>query len=218
MNIGASSFNFNSPPSPANPNPIDLTPSTSYSCQFIVSGQRLGELSWDNTAKILTIDGLIYIDGTATASQAAKYEGRALLMLTGGFYLDANGQKLCAVLDGSGNCDLTTGSWDPNVSVLIIYALGSSTKYPTDTTLTGHPAIGIDLTHVVQFQGALLANNEILADTNAVVEGPMDSKNSYVNAGESGILTYPPIHFLPSGLLNSNTPGRLLTPRNISGG
>ena len=223
---GGNAFNFSNPASPVNPDPIDLTPNASYTCQVTIDSVPVGELSWNNAssgpgAKTLTILGTIYINGTATVSQAATYKGKAILFLTGGFFMDANNEKLCAqpVTPTPGaDCDLTSGTWDPNVSVLIVDALGTSTRYATVPSCGGSSPVGIELKNQMQFQGALLANNWICADTNAVVEGPMDSKNGTVNAGESGTLTYPPIHFLPSGLTNSNTPGRLLTPRNYTGG
>ena len=55
---------------------FDLTPSSSYTCEAKDNaGKVIGELSWDNTNKLLKIRGTIYIDGNVTFSQDATYQG-----------------------------------------------------------------------------------------------------------------------------------------------
>ena len=70
----------------------------------------------------------------------------------------------------------------------------------------------------MQFQGGLIANKAINLDTNAIAQGPMDSVTSFVNAGQSNNITFPSIHFLPGGVTPSASPGKLLLPRDFSGG
>jgi len=42
-----------------------------------------GEISWNATAKTLTVKGTIFIDGSAKVSQTANYNGQATLYLSG---------------------------------------------------------------------------------------------------------------------------------------
>jgi Tfp pilus assembly protein PilX len=205
FNLGGNSLN-----TPGNP--IDLTPSASYSCKVMIGSQPIGELSWDNGTKVLTVQGNIYIDGSATVSQTASYKGRGLLFLTGIFVMDANGETLCAIPNGT-DCDTAPGKWDPNVNVLVIYALGSDGKSPPPKGPNG-----VVLKGKVQFQGGLLANNAINLDTNAIAQGPMDSVNGFVNAGQNNDISFPAIKILPGGVETSTSPGKLMLPRDFSGG
>ena len=105
---------------------INLTPSSSYSCKYydIPPNQTdlLGELSWNNTTKKLTVKGALFIDGSATISNNAvnEYDGLATLYLSGTFRIDGSSQ-LCGGV-AAGNCDFT--AWDPNTDNLGIIANG----------------------------------------------------------------------------------------------
>jgi hypothetical protein len=184
--------------------PLNLTPTTSYSCKVVIGSQPIGELSWDATTKVLTVQGTIYIDGSATVTANASYKGRAVMFLTGVFIMNANGQTLCGVLNGT-DCDLV--KWDPNVNVLVIDTLGDDGS-----------GNGVSLKNKVQFQGGLVAKNEINLDTNAISQGPMDSTNGVVNAGQKNNISFPPIKILPGGSLGSDIPAKLLLPRDFTGG
>lgn len=92
---------------------FNLTPSSSYTC---VSGSST--LSWDNTAKKLTVSGDIYIDGSATVSQAAYYVGAASLYLSGTFSFTGQNSGLCAT--GSTTCNWTNGAWSTSTNMLLI--------------------------------------------------------------------------------------------------
>jgi Tfp pilus assembly protein PilX len=189
-------------------NPINLTPATSYSCKFLIGSQPIGELSWDVSRKLLTVLGTIYIDASAQVTANALYQGRAILFLSGIFLMNANGENLCAVKTSAGtDCDLAAGKWDPNVNVLVIDAQGDDGS-----------GNGIHLKNKVQYQGGLVAKNEINLETNAIAQGPMDSTNSTVTAGQSNNISFPAIKLLPGGSLGSNVPGKLLLPREYRGG
>jgi Tfp pilus assembly protein PilX len=92
---------------------FNLTPSTSYSC---VSGSS--ELSWNASTKQLTVAGNIYIDGSATVSQAAYYTGTANLYLSGTFSFTSQNAGLCAT--GSTTCDWSTAAWSTSSNMLLI--------------------------------------------------------------------------------------------------
>ena len=130
---------------------------------------------------------------------------------------------LCVTTTGNGNdthCDTTTGAWDPNVGALIIVADGDGGYDATQSQSNnvdrrpGHQHQGSD------FQGALIANKDIGVDTTSVMQGPMVSVYHTVNAGQTNVLTFPPILFAPSGesLLGPPPVPQLLPPQQFGGG
>lgn len=102
---------------------VTLTPTTSYTCQTTGGGNPLGELSWNNTTKVLTVRGTIFIDGNALINQSGTYDGQATLYLSGSFLI--NNAKFCAVAV-SGSCNYESGGWDPNTRLLTIVANGDA--------------------------------------------------------------------------------------------
>ena len=75
----------------------------------------LGELSWDNAAKLLTVKGTIFIDGSIYIAPGgtARYTGEATIVASGTFGM--KGDTICATHPGyTGACDFTkTSPWDP---------------------------------------------------------------------------------------------------------
>ncbi len=71
---------------------VNLTPASPYTCTA-----GTGQLSWDNTNKILTVAGSIFIDGNVTITQTATYSGTAVLEMNGTFTMSTNNISLCAV-------------------------------------------------------------------------------------------------------------------------
>lgn len=134
---------------------FDLTPGSSYDCQYRdASNNLLGQLKWDNAAKTLTVSGVIYIDGNVTASDGVtnSYNGQASLYASGTFTL-ANGTQLCAgVL--SGNCDVA--SWNPNTELLGIMADGN-----------------ITISNSARWQGALYSTGTVSTANSAQLDGPI---------------------------------------------
>jgi hypothetical protein len=217
---GVADNDLNNSATPAGSAPINLTPNQSYSCT-----SRAGELSWDNSAKKLTVRGTVFIDGSATITSApsaqAHVTGQGSISLTGTFMM--KNALMCVNTVGNGNnthCDTTPGSWDPNVGALIIVADGDggydSTQNQSNNVLAGQ-AINIKSS---DFQGGLIANKDIGVDTTSTMQGPMISVYHTVNAGQSNILTFPPILFAPSGesILGPPPIPQLLPPRNFGGG
>jgi hypothetical protein len=103
------------------PGTFNLTPTSSYTCQTTGGGNPLGEISWNNTTKVLTVRGTIFIDGNAYVGQDGTYDGQATLYLSGSFMI--NGSKFCAVKSG-GLCNYTSGAWDPDTRLFTIVASG----------------------------------------------------------------------------------------------
>jgi type II secretory pathway pseudopilin PulG len=164
-----------------NATPFDLTPSTPYSCK-----NAGGEISWDPAAKVLTLNGTVYIDGSAFIQNGAVnlYRGVGSLYLTGTMLL--KNSKLCAGRKGS-NCD--TVSWDPNSTMLVIVADGNG----------GQVSQGDSIQLVsATFQGALYGTNAIDNGTTSQVDGPM--VGSTVMLGQSVTTTFPSIHIVPTAM------------------
>jgi hypothetical protein len=197
---------------------FDLTPSSSYTCQTTdTAGKVIGELDWDNSTKILTIRGTIYIDGDLTASQNAVYRGvnsqgvhpsgdltgndaiggQAVIYISGHFTL-GNSTQICgwntstdsAAKTGS-NCDFS--KWTPNTSMLMIIAHGSGNS--------------ISFGQSCYFQGALYALNGASIGQSCQTEGPMIA--STLSVGQSvNMKPLPGITDLPVGAPgNPNTSG-----------
>ena len=143
---------------------INLTPNASYTCKYwdnlLSPAALLGELSWNNTTKKLTVKGAIYIDGSAVVSNNSvnEYDGLATLYLSGTFRIDGNAQ-LCGGI-AAGNCDFT--SWDPNTDNIGIIANGNDGS--------GNSVI---LANQARLQGSLYATNAVDVGSFAAYDGPM---------------------------------------------
>jgi Tfp pilus assembly protein PilX len=113
---------------------FELTPNFSYSC-LSQNGASVGRLTWDNTAKVLTINGSIFFDSNLTISQSATYTGAAVIEAAGAININGNGTKLCAVYSSqSNNCDWT--NWQgttSNRSMLTLVSLTAATPSITFT-------------------------------------------------------------------------------------
>jgi hypothetical protein len=213
-------LDLNNSATPAGTAAIDLTPSGSYSCK-----SRAGELSWNNSTKKLTVRGTVFIDGSATITSAASAQatnvGQGTLILTGTFMM--KNALMCVKTTGNGNgthCDTATGAWDPNVGALVIIADGDggydTTQNQSNNVIAGQ---GINIKSS-DFQGGLIANKDIGVDTTSQMQGPMVSVYHTVNAGQSNVLTFPPILFAPSGesTIGPAPVPKLLPPRHFGGG
>lgn len=164
---------------------FDLTPTSSYTCRATdSSGWVIGELDWDNSAKILTVRGTIYIDGSLTISQAGSYRGvnssgihpsndftgndgiggQAVIYASGGFTM-SNSAQMCGwntltdqAAKSGGNCSFSL--WTPNTSMLMI------------VTHKSGPA-AVSFSQSTQFQGAIYAVGDVSAQNSSQVHGPM---------------------------------------------
>gem|GEM_PF-2385373 len=206
--------------------PFNLTPSTGdYSCKNVVGGQTLGELSWNATTKKLSLKGTMFIDGSATVDSVGysgnpvfEYDGQGTLILSGTFAV--KNAKICAVVK-SNDCDVAEGAWDPNNEAFIVVADGdggfSAVQSQGNIVDAGN---GIQLKGS-SFQGALIANKDIEVETTSDEQGPMISVYNWVESGQTGTLTFPAVHFAPSGGGGITQPlptAQLLAPQHIAAG
>jgi hypothetical protein len=210
--------------------PFNLTPkSGDYSCMNVVDGKTLGELTWNADAKELTLKGTIFIDGSATVDSAGypgnpvfKYNGQGTLILSGTFAV--KGAKMCAVIS-SNDCDFSANVWNPNVDALVVVADGDGggggAQSQGNVVENGH---GVQISGTnggSSFQGALIANKDIEVEQKGSVQGPMVSVYHWVTSGQTGLLTFPAVHFAPSGGGGITQPlptAQLLSPQNIAAG
>ena len=213
-------LDLNNSATPAGTAAINLTPGLSYSCK-----SRAGELSWNDGTKKLTVRGTVFIDGSATITSAASAQatdvGQGTIVLTGTFMM--KNALMCVKTTGSGNgthCDTATGAWDPNVGALVIIADGDG-GYDTTQNQGNNVSAGQGINiKSSDFQGGLIANKDIGVDTTSQMQGPMISVYHTVDAGQTNVLTFPPILFAPSGesTLGPAPVPKLLPPRNFGGG
>lgn len=166
---------------------VNLTPSTSYSCQTVA-----GELTWNATTKVLTVNGTMYIDGSAKIENSAvnSYSGFATIYLSGTLLI--KNASMCAVIV-SGACD--TSSWTSNSRMLVFVANGNGSNAGHQSqTGAGN---GIQLTSA-RFQGALYATYGIDVQTTSSADGPLDG--APVKLGQSVNSTWPAFTVVPSGM------------------
>ena len=206
--------------------PFNLTPATgNYTCRNVVDGKTLGELSWDAGAKVLTLKGTMFLDGSATVDSTGysgnpvfRYQGQGTLVLSGTFGM--KNAKICAVVSGN-DCNVAAGAWDPNVNALIIVADGDGVfgGAQSQSNLVG-AGNGIQIKGS-SYQGALIADKNVEVDTTSNEQGPMVSVYHWVETGQTGVLTFPAVHFAPSGGGGITQPiptAQLLSPQNIAAG
>jgi hypothetical protein len=182
------------------PGVFNLTPdSYSYTCK--TAG---GELSWSTATRTLTVQGVIFIDGSATANtsgnQPVTYKGwgnsgactsigscQSVLFLSGTFLI--SGENLCAVVNAAGSgCDQS--AWDPNKKLLIVATHNQGGQ------LSANDGVEIN-TNQSTFQGGLYAKYAIAIQSGGQVQGPLVSGTQTVSDGQSGILSFPTLTISP---------------------
>jgi hypothetical protein len=215
------SINWSATPTSA----INLTPGASYTCKSTAGSTTLGELSWNNSTKLLTVKGTIFIDGSVYidpgSTVTGRYSGQATIVVSGTFGM--KNAEMCATHSGyTGACDYTgTSPWDPNKSALVIVAdglAGAGSAQGQGSDFDPGDAIHLKSS---EFQGALIANHSVTTDTTSKMQGPMISVYDAVHAGQSNDLIFPPIMFAPSGgggIISDPPKPQLLAPTNFGGG
>lgn len=138
---------------------INLMPLWNYTCQVWSSppssGTLLGELSWNNTTKILTITGTIWFDGELILDNDNKgtYTGKATIYVAKKAYI-RNNTELCAV----SGC--ATSGWDPNSKLLVL--------------ATADPSVpAFEMTNFAKFQGGIYVVGGFKLQNNAEMHGPV---------------------------------------------
>ena len=174
----------------------NLTPGFDYRCQTTA-----GELSWNNTTKVLTIKGTVYIDGSVYIQNGAinRYTGQGVIYLGGTLFI--KNSSLCAVIY-NGACDLRTyqaspaQGWDPNSALLCFVAKGVGTGGLVNAADSAQLTSGT-------FMGAVYAAGNIELDTTSNVDGPLVGYQ--VALGQSVTTSFPSITIVPNGMPSNPT-------------
>jgi hypothetical protein len=146
----------------------ELTPEgvgKSYTCQAKnASGAVIGELSWNNTTRVLTVQGTIFFDGDAEFHDhdvaAWHYRGRGVIYIADDWH---NDERVCA---GSAATDCrATGmpSWNTNTDLLVL-VIGGKRGWGND----------FDFHRDAAFQGAIYAKNACKLTDTAYMQGPLN--------------------------------------------
>ena len=169
---------------------FDLTPASSYSCVVAVGGTTIGQLSWDNTTKILTVKGTIFFDGPLQlSSSTATYQGQATIYAAGAITF-INSARLCGVAA----CD---GTWNPSSNLIVLVAGASS-------------GTGLTISNNGVYQGAAYVVADYTLVNNASNWGPVIA-NHFDLANNAG-------GFMPIGGIPSGSPGTQWVLSELAGG
>src|SRR5207244_3973498 len=138
---------------------VNLTPGSSYTCKTVN-----GELSWDYPNKVLTINGTIFIDGSAKVDigGTVRYKGQATIY-TSGTVLVKN-TSLCGYRSGA-SC--TVSSWDSTQDLLGWVANGNGSVVADNQVSAGD---GVQFVSAY-FQGAVYATNVIDIGITSIMDG-----------------------------------------------
>ena len=166
---------------------VDLTPASSYSCHTVG-----GDLIWNATTKVLTVNGTMYIDGSAQIQNGAvnSYDGFATIYLSGTLLI--KNSSMCAEIV-NGAC--STSSWTSN-SRMLVFVAGGNGSNPGAQSQTG-TGNGI-LLNSARFQGALYATYGIDIATTSNSDGPLDG--APVKVGQTVNSTWPAFTVVPAGM------------------
>ena len=169
------------------PTVVDLTPSTSYSCQTAA-----GELTWDAATKVLTVNGTMFIDGSVKIENGSvnSYSGFATIYVSGTLLI--KNSSMCAVIV-SGAC--STASWASN-SRMLVFVVGGNGSNGGHQSQTG-TGNGV-LLNSARFQGALYATYGIDIATTSNADGPLDG--APVKVGQTVNSTWPAFTVVPAGM------------------
>ena len=139
---------------------FELLPGSSYTC-VSQNGASVGQMSWNNTTKMLTITGSVFLDGNLTISQSGTYTGTGVIEANGTITFNGNGTAFCA----TSPCNFTNWQGSSgNNSMLTLVALKSSA---TSITFTNNNQT---------FQGSLWcqpSSSMTFVKNGVIVEGPI---------------------------------------------
>jgi Tfp pilus assembly protein PilX len=149
------------------------------------SAETSGELSWNATAKTLTVKGTIFIDGSAKVSQAGNYNGQATLYLSGTMLFNAS---LCGVPTGA-TCNFA--NWNPNTEMFTIVANGTGGQVNAGDS--------IQLANNMYFQGGLFGTGNVEYGNNASSDGPIMGSQIIISNNVT-TNSFPTITTVPVGM------------------
>lgn len=167
---------------------FELLPTSSYTC--VAASGSGGQLSWNNSTKVLTVNGSIFVDGNLTISQTGTYSGTGVIEVAGTITFNGNATKLCA----ENPCNTAANAWQGtsgNNSMLTLVSLvsGSSSAVQfTDNSQT--------------FQGSLWTQPSSglhFVKNGVTVEGPMSLGSFDASFNNATFIPLPLITNMPVG-------------------
>jgi Tfp pilus assembly protein PilX len=168
---------------------FELTPNSSYTC-VSQSGSSVGQLSWDNTTKVLTINGSIFLDGPLTISQTGSYTGTAVIEVAGTITFNGNATKLCA----ANPCNTAANAWQ---------GTSGNNSMLTLVSLVSNNASAVQFTDNTQaFQGSLWTQPSSglhFVKNGVTVEGPMSLGSFDASFNNATFIPLPLITNMPVG-------------------
>lgn len=170
------------------PSAVRLMPGSAYDCRVVVGSTTVGRIAWSpGTPGTLTVEGTIFFDGDVVTESSDKglYSGKGTIYASGRIEFDGSAQ-LCGAYDyGAGQCNWTTGAWNPNTNVVFMVA-GTS----TDT-------VGFLIESSSMFQGGAYAVTDFHQDSSAKSQGPVVARR--IDFDSSSGSNWTPFTFLPPG-------------------
>jgi len=158
----------------------NIAPSgSSYTCiAKDGSGNVIGQISWNATTQVMTLSGVIFIDGEAdfgTHDYTVHYQGRAAIYASGGSHIDS---QVCAGGSGSTGClGPNMSNWDPTQNLLVMVV--------GDKEAANHNDCKIDETDSA-FQGVYWSKNTCdIHGGGAAISGPIIATDISIGAGTS---------------------------------
>jgi hypothetical protein len=164
-----------------------------------------GLLAWNATTKTLTINGTVYIDGSAKVSNGSvnSYNGYGTLYLSGTFLIDGS---MCATIV-SGACNFA--SWNPDKDLFMVVANGSGGQV--------NPGDSIEMNNNWSWQGGLYGTNAVEFGNNDNVDGPLVG-SQIVLSNNLTTNAFPLINVVPIGMpSNQAVYAQPNPPQNFSG-
>jgi hypothetical protein len=182
----------------------DLTPGSSYMCKTVG-----GELSWDYPNKTLTVNGTIFIDGSAKIDIGGivRYKGQATIYTSGSVLI-----KNTSVCGYSAGASCTFSSWDSTKDLLGFVSNGNG-SLAADNQVS--PGDGVQFVSSY-FEGAVYATNIVDIGTTATVDGPLDGAT--VVLGQSSSSTFNGFTMVPVGMPGNPTVYALAQLPQVTGG
>ena len=182
----------------------------SYTCKVVENGVTVGELSWDRSTRVLTINGSIYVDGNFRFDDdgtVVHYQGRGVIYASGYTEFD---EIVCSGGSGTGNCLGTMSTWSPSLNLLVLLSKLSSEYDQGGTSCTPSVPLCPGGHTAGAFQGVVYSLGECYIHQAFRSSGPVVCNTIRLDdSGEAGVwptyYTFPALTDLVDGQKYSTT-------------
>jgi Tfp pilus assembly protein PilX len=165
---------------------FNLTPNSNYTCAS-ANGAPNGELSWNNTTKVLTVTGSVFIDGSVTVTQSLTYTSVGILEFAGTLQVTGNGTHICAI----STCSFTNWQGSSGNNQMLTFA--SLLSNATAVTFVNNTQI---------FQGSLWtqpSSNVSFVFNGDSIQGPISIGSIDTTKNNANFQPLPVIKNMPTG-------------------